>query len=193
MQEGALTIEGDGFFLRPFLLGDYSDWAELRALSRKHLQPWEPAWPSDDLSWAAYRRRVRHYQRESREDLGYAFGVFEAETGRLLGGVSLSNVRRGVSQVGTLGYWMGAPHTGRGIMTGAVRNFTRHAFGPLHLHRVEAVTQPENVASARVLEKNGFVREGLARRLLKINGVWTDHYLHALLADDVREGEQRKA
>jgi ribosomal-protein-alanine N-acetyltransferase len=84
-------------------MGDYAAWAELRALSRDHLTPWEPQWTRDELSRDAFRRRVRHYQRELREDLGYAFFLFRDLDDRLLGGITLSNVRRGVTQAAAVG------------------------------------------------------------------------------------------
>ncbi len=98
------VVQGRGVWLRPPLMGDYAAWAELRTLSRAHLVPWEPAWPRDDLSKSGYRRRLRHYQREARDDSGYAFLLFDAATDALMGGVTLSNVRRGVTQSATLGY-----------------------------------------------------------------------------------------
>jgi ribosomal-protein-alanine N-acetyltransferase len=70
-------------------------------------------------------------------------------------------------------------------MTEAVAAVIRFAFEELHLHRLEAATMPVNHTSIRVLERNGFRQEGLARRLLKINGVWEDHVLHALIAEDL--------
>ena len=181
-------VRVDGIHLRPPHMGDYAAWAELRALSRDHLTPWEPQWTRDELSRDAFRRRVRHYQRELREDLGYAFFLFRDLDDRLLGGITLSNVRRGVTQAAAVGYWIGKPFAGRGLMTKAVSGVVRFAFDELKLHRLEAACMPSNAASIRVLEKNGFQREGLARRYLKINGVWQDHLLYATLADDPREG-----
>jgi ribosomal-protein-alanine N-acetyltransferase len=181
-------VRVDGIHLRPPHMGDYAAWAELRALSRDHLTPWEPQWTRDELSRDAFRRRVRHYQRELREDLGYAFFLFRDLDDRLLGGITLSNVRRGVTQAAAVGYWIGKPFAGRGLMTKAVSGVVRFAFEELKLHRLEAACMPSNAASIRVLEKNGFQREGLARRYLKINGVWQDHLLYATLADDPREG-----
>ena len=185
------VIQGRGVWLRPPLVGDYGPWAELRALSRAHLVPWEPAWPRDDLSKSAYRRRVRHYQREARDDLGYAFLLFEAEHDQLVGGVTLSNVRRGVTQSAMLGYWLGLPFVGKGYMTAGVRAALQHAFETLRLHRVEAAAQPSNRRSVGVLQRTGFTEEGLARRYLKINGIWQDHLLFAILAEDwvMREGK----
>ena len=104
----------------------------------------------------------------------------------LLGGVTLANVRRGIVQAGTLGYWVGEPFSGQGHMTAALRVLLPFLLGELALHRVEAACIPSNGASIRVLEKCGFVREGLARRYLCINGVWQDHLLFGLLNEDYR-------
>ena len=185
------VVLGRGVWLRPPQMSDYASWAELRALSRTHLVPWEPAWPRDDLSKSAYRRRLRHYQREARDDLGYAFLIFSSDEDRLIGGLTLSGIRRGVTQAAMLGYWLGLPYVGRGRMTEAIRAVAPHAFDALRLHRIEAAAQPDNLASVRVLERLGFTREGLARRYLKINGTWQDHLLFALLAEDWSSGEAR--
>ncbi len=74
-------------------------------------------------------------------------------------------------------------------MTAALRALLPFAFGGLGLHRVEAACIPTNVPSTRLLEKCGFVREGLARRYLCINGAWQDHYLYGLVNDDPRQGD----
>ena len=173
------TVAGSRVMLRAPQLSDYVAWAELRAMSRQHLVPWEPAWPRDDLTRASFKRRVRHYQREVRNDLGYAFLIFETTAEKLVGGIALSGVERGVSQKATLGYWLGVPHTGRHYMTDAVSAILTFSFEALRLHRIEAASQPDNVASIRVLERTGFEREGYAREYLKINGEWRDHVLFA--------------
>jgi ribosomal-protein-alanine N-acetyltransferase len=187
--DGAHVLQGRGVWLRPLQTSDYAPWAELRAMSRAHLTPWEPVWPRDDLSKSAFRRRLRHYQREARDDLGYAFLIFDTEEERLVGGLTLSNVRRGVTQAATLGYWLGLSYVGRGYMTEAVRSVIPHAFDGLRLHRIEAAVQPDNRASVTVLERLGFQREGFARRYLKIGGEWQDHLLFALLSEDRQTAE----
>jgi len=179
-------VRGRQVYLRQPAMGDYSAWAELRALSRQHLTVWEPLWTRDELSRSAFRRRLRQYQREMREDQGYAFLAFREGDAVLLGGLTISNVRRGVAQSASVGYWMGLPHVRHGYMTDAVRAIVPFAFGTLGLHRLEAACLPHNAPSARVLEKAGFRREGTARRYLKINDVWQDHDLYALLHDDPR-------
>ena len=184
VQDSAHLVRGRGVWLRSPQMSDYPTWAELRARSREHLTPWEPVWQRDELTRSAFRRRVRHYNREAREDLGYAFLIFKDGDDQLLGGLSLSNVRRGVTQAAVLGYWLGLPFVGQGYMTDAVGAVCAYAFEDLHLHRLEAATMPNNLASIRVLERNRFRSEGIARRLLKINGAWEDHVLHALVAED---------
>ena len=179
-------VRGRQVYLRQPAMGDYSAWAELRALSRQHLTVWEPLWTRDELSRSAFRRRLRQYQRELREDQGYAFLVFREGDATLVGGLTISNVRRGVAQSASVGYWMGLPHVRHGYMTDAVRAIVPFAFGTLGLHRLEAACLPHNAPSARVLEKAGFRREGTARRYLKINDIWQDHDLYALLHDDPR-------
>ena len=174
-------IRGDGLYLRPAAAGDFPAWAQLRAESRAFLAPWEPTWPEDDLTRAAFRRRLRRQVEDMARDESFAFLIFDSATDALIGGLTLGGIRRGVAQAATLGYWMGAPHAGRGRMTRAVAAATRYGFSTLRLHRIEAACLPENVPSMSLLERNGFRREGLARAYLKIDGAWRDHVLYALL------------
>jgi len=179
-------IRGMRVYLRHPVMQDYSAWAELRALSRQHLTPWEPQWTLDELTRSSFRRRLRQIQHEARDDQGYAYFIFGEAPPMLLGGLNFSNVRHGVAQAASLGYWMGAPHAGRGLMTDAVCAATQFAFTTLRLNRLEAACLPNNAPSARVLEKAGFKLEGRARRYLKIDGRWQDHDIFALLHDDAR-------
>lgn len=178
------TIRSEGIVLRAPGVADYNAWAELRALSRAHLTPWEPAWSRDDLSRQMYRRRLRAYAKDVRDDIGYSFFICDAATDLLAGGITLSNVRRGSAQTASLGYWIGKPYVGQGRMKEAVRTILPFAFRTLRLNRIEAACMPANVASVRVLETSGFKREGLARSYLKINGRWEDHALFAAVASD---------
>lgn len=189
VSETAPQLRGRRLVIRPPAPSDYVAWANLRDASRAHLTPWEPKWARDELSRWAYRRRLRYYQRDQREDLGYAFFIFSEDTGALMGGLTLSNVRRGVTQACALGYWLGEAYVGQGNMRNAVALAANYAFNDLRLHRIEAACLPSNAASIAVLRKNGFQEEGLARRYLKINGAWCDHLLFALLGDDPRPGK----
>ena len=174
-------IRGDGLYLRPAVAGDFSAWAQLRAQSRDFLTPWEPTWPDDDLTRAAFRRRLRRQVEDMTRDESFTFLIFDGVSDALLGGLTLGGIRRGVAQAATLGYWMGAPYAGKGCMTRAVAAASLYGFSSLRLHRIEAACLPENIASMTLLESNGFRREGLARAYLKIDGAWRDHLLYSLL------------
>jgi ribosomal-protein-alanine N-acetyltransferase len=178
------AISGDGVVLRAPQMSDYAEWASLREASRDFLTPWEPTWPADDLTRAAFRRRIKRYSEDQRGDLAYPFFVFRRSDQVLVGGLTLANIRRGCAQAGSLGYWMGAPYAHQGYMTAAVNAMLPFAFGTLRLHRIEAACIPANAASIRLLEKTGFWREGFARQYLCIDGVWQDHLLYARLRDD---------
>ena len=167
--------------LRPPQMADYPEWSALRETSRDFLAPWEPTWPEDDLSRSAFRRRIRRYSEDIRTDQGYAFLIFRRSDGALVGGLTLANIRRGVAQAASLGYWMGLPHVRQGYMTEAVRTVIPFALETLRLHRLEAACIPTNAGSIRLLENNGFTREGYAHEYLCINGIWQDHLLFARL------------
>ena len=178
------AISGNGVILRVPQMADYAEWAELREASRGFLTPWEPTWPADDLTRGAFRRRLKRYAEDQRADLAYAFLLFRAQDGVMVGGLTLANVRRGVAQAGSLGYWMGARFARHGHMTAALRALIPFATENLRLHRLEAACIPGNEASIRLLEKTGFRREGYAREYLCINGAWQDHLLYAFLKGD---------
>ncbi|MFO1089136.1 MAG: GNAT family protein [Hyphomicrobiales bacterium] len=179
-------IRGRGVYLRQPALTDFAAWSSLRAESRGFLEPWEPLWPADDLTRGAFRYRIRRHLRDSRADTAYAFFAFDEDTDELLGGLTLSNVRRGVAQSASLGYWIGARHARKGYMTAAVRALLPYAFDILKLHRVEAACIPTNRPSMALLKRCGFSEEGLARRYLRIAGIWQDHLLFAILENDPR-------
>jgi ribosomal-protein-alanine N-acetyltransferase len=178
------AIEGEGVYLRQPQISDFPEWADLRERSRSFLEPWEPIWPADDLTRGAFRRRLKRYVEDQRADHAYSFFIFRADGNILVGGITLSNVRRGVAQASSIGYWMGAPYARRGLMSRALRILIPFSFNNLRLHRLEAACIPTNVASIRLLEKSGFQHEGYARQYLCINGIWQDHLLYARLRDD---------
>ena len=178
------AIAGGGVVLRVPQSSDHAEWAALRATSRDFLVPWEPTWPADDLTRGAFRRRLKRYADDQRCDLAYAFMIFRSDDNAMVGGLTLANIRRGVAQAGSIGYWVGAPFARKGYMTAAVRALIPFSFRTLRLHRLEAACIPANTASISLLEKTGFTREGYARSYLCINGAWQDHLLYARLNDD---------
>jgi ribosomal-protein-alanine N-acetyltransferase len=181
-----IQLEGKKVAIRPPQARDWQEWALLRERSRAFLTPWEPTWPADALARSAYQRRLKRQSLEWRDDEAYSFLAFARDTGGVVGGIGLSNIRRGVAQTGTLGYWVGEPYARRGYMSEATRLSLDFAFGQLGLHRVEAACLPTNAPSRGLLEKVGFQYEGYARGYLRIDGAWRDHVLYAILREEWR-------
>ena len=178
-----LQRRGSRVLIRPPRLTDFARWAELRAASRAFLEPWEPTWGEDGLSRQRFRARLTEQGQAWRDDRGYAFFIFALADhgptgeGALVGGITLSSVRRGVAQMASVGYWTGEPFARKGYMRDALRLVLEFAAKDIELHRVEAACLPRNIPSRELLLSSGFTEEGFAERYLKINGVWEDHCL----------------
>jgi ribosomal-protein-alanine N-acetyltransferase len=150
--------------------------------NREFLAPWEPLREETYFTEAGQRAAIGAALAEHEHGRGLPY-VITGRDGAVVGRVNLNNIVRGAFQSASLGYWIAEAATGRGITTAAVRDIVRVAFTELGLHRIQADTLEHNVASQRVLERNGFVRIGHAPRYLKIAGRWQDFILHHLLAD----------
>lgn len=98
----------------------------------------------------------------------------------VIGTCNYTNIVRGPFQACYLGYQVGRAQEGRGLMAEALRATNAFVFDTLRLHRIMANHRPENERSARLLERLGFVREGVARDYLFIDGAWRDHVLTSL-------------
>ncbi len=163
---------------------DYRQWHHLRMESRRFLEPWEPVWRSDELTEAAFRRRVQRNAEEFSAGQAVPLFLFRRSDQALLGGITIGYIRRGAAQSCMIGYWMGEKYAGQGHMFAALRLVIPYIFSGLQLHRIEAACIPDNERSIRLLEKAGFRREGYLRDYLKINGAWRDHVLYARLPTD---------
>lgn len=169
---------------------DAEELAALLRANREHLEPWEPERDESYYTGAGQWQIISDVLRA-----GNALPHTIVEDGRIVGRVNLSNVVHGAFQSASLGYWVAADVTGRGVAGAAVAAVVEAAFTAYGLHRVEAGTLLHNVRSQRVLERNGFTRFGMAPRYLRIAGDWQDHHLYQLLAEDwpAARGENRLA
>ena len=181
-----VRLDGPNVYIRPPRRRDQRQWTELRRVSRGFLVPWEPRWTPDAATSAAFRRRYDRFCADWEATTGYAFFILDQTDDALAGGITLSNVRRGVAQSGSIGYWIGQPYARKGFMAEAVALTLTFAFETLHLHRVEAACLLHNRPSRKLLQKLGFREEGLAREYLCIDGKWQDHVTHAILHSDPR-------
>ena len=174
----------DRLLMRPPQMRDFEQWAKLRRDSQAFLAPWEPEWSRDHLSSRAFRNRVVWAERAIRQGEAYPLFLFRQKDGQVIGGITLSNVRRQPAQAATLGYWVGEAYAMQGYMTEALTVVQDHAFRTLDLSRLEAGCLADNIASRRLLERCGFKYEGVAQAFLQIDGQWRDHVIYALLRAD---------
>jgi [ribosomal protein S5]-alanine N-acetyltransferase len=164
-------------FLRAPRVEDYEQWRDLRIASRGFLEPWEPEWQDDELLLSSFRRRMSFYSKLVNDGVAFPFFIFAPDQECLLGAITISNLRRGVAQMATLGYWTGAQFANTGVMTDALQAIFEFCRDELELNRLEAACLPGNIASMKLLKRSGFEQEGFARSYLKINGRWEDHVL----------------
>ena len=179
-------LTGERVFLRPPKRRDALKWQKLRMSSKSFLVPWEPSWNASSCTRRAYLRYLKNSNYLANMDRAYSFLIFKTDDKTLLGGINVGNVRRGVAQSASLGYWIGVKYARNGYMKEALRLLVPSLFVDLRLNRIEAATLEENTASKNLLKKIGFKKEGVLRKYLKINGAWRDHVLYGLLENDFK-------
>ncbi|RJS58169.1 RimJ/RimL family protein N-acetyltransferase [Bacillus subtilis] len=177
-------LEGNTIYLRPLDVTDAEDNLRLQSENRDFFEQFSMIRADDYYSVEGQRKRIAEYQERMKKDTEYHFGIFTASDDTLIGTVSLFQIIRGALQTAFIGYFLDKAHNGKGLMTEAVRLIVDYAFHELKLHRIEAGVMPRNLGSMRVLEKAGFHKEGIARKNVKINGVWEDHQVLAILNPD---------
>ena len=181
-----VRIDTERLTLRPPVHADFRAWSALRRESESFLAPWEPLWAADHLTRKSFSNRVYWAKSAVASGTALPLFLFQRAEDRLVGAVTLDNIRRGPAQAGTLGYWTGAPYARQGYMREALGAVVHHAFTRLDLSRIEAACLPENKASRGLLEASGFKYEGVAQAYLQIAGRWRTHVLYAALRSDRR-------
>ena len=180
------SLETTRCVLRLPVQDDYVAWAQLRKANEDFLAAWEPIWGHDHFAKSAFQARVHWAKKSFEEDRAVPLLIFSRSDQRLLGGITLDNVRRGPVQSASLGYWIGQEFARQGYMQEAVQAVVAYAFSKLDLSRIEAATLPKNKPSRGLLEKCGFKYEGVAQSYLQIGGRWRSHVLYANLRHDRR-------
>lgn len=155
--------------------------AELLRANREFLAPWEPIRGEDYFTVVGQRAVIQDALERHGQGSTLPHVILD-DSGRVIGRITLSGIVRGPFQSCSMGYWVSATDNGRGFATAAVREIVRVAFEELGLHRVQAEILLHNVKSQRVLERNGFVRFGMAPAYLNIAGRWQDHAMYQVVA-----------
>jgi ribosomal-protein-alanine N-acetyltransferase len=174
-----------GFALRPFRESDEPRWQKLRTQNHDWLEPWNASDPQSGVA-LTFAEWVRSIDEDAHA--GKAVVLAMVDNGEIVGEVSLGAIAYGSLRSGIVGYWISQDHAGRGLTPLAVALLADWAFfsqqGP-HLHRLEVALLPVNANSRRVVEKVGFIPEGLKRHYMHVAGQWRDHETWSLLAEDV--------
>jgi len=140
------------------------------------------------LPWVPFSRTLQHSvdfihttQKQMELKQGFHGGIFFH--GQLVGVLGFHAISR-THKHASIGYWLGEPFTGKGLMTRAVKRLVRHAFVDEDLHRIEIRCAVKNRSSVAIPKRLGFQKEGLLRQCEKVNGVYHDHEIYALLRGD---------
>src|SRR5437868_8490986 len=174
--------------LQPYGMDDADDLYQAVRESINELQPWMP-WCHPNYSieesreWLALREDARSRGTE------YDFCISDASSGRFLGGVGVNQIKE-VHRAANLGYWIRTSATGRGVATRAARLVARFGFEELNLIRIEIVAATGNLASQRVAEKVGAVREAVMRKALLLHGIPHDAVLTSLVTEDMKSRDE---
>ena len=187
LKKNLFEITGQKVILRPPQYSDWKAWADERKKNKLYLQPWEPLWSINELERSSFVKRVRMFERLSHNDQAYSFLIYKSDNEDFIGEVNISNVQRGIIQSCTIGYWIAKDCEGKGMMSESLELVKEFIFSELKLHRIEAACLPHNMPSLKLLLKNGFIKEGTARKLLKINDKWQDHTVLSFILDDFKK------
>lgn len=163
-------------------LDDATVLAEIVRTHREALAPFEPERQESFFTEAGQRAVLENALRENEH--GVTLPHVIVLDGVVVGRITLNGISRGPSLSARLGYWVTPALHGRGVASAAVREMIRVSFDDLGLHRLQAGTLLHNVASQKVLERNGFIRFGIAQRYIRIAGQWQDHAMYQLIADN---------
>ncbi|MDX6762986.1 MULTISPECIES: GNAT family N-acetyltransferase [Streptomyces] len=174
----------DGVEMRGVAPDDAAGLAEAFVRNRANMAPTEPVRHEAFYTEAGQRERIEQQLQSRDAGLLLPYVFVDLASGAALGTINLGNIQHGPLSSGGLGYWVDEACRGKGLATAAAREVCRIARDELGLHRVEAGTLVDNLASQRVLAKAGFEQYGLAPRYLHINGAWRDHRLFQRILHD---------
>ncbi|HWL24422.1 MAG TPA: GNAT family protein [Ureibacillus sp.] len=181
-----VKIEGERLYLKTFIESDARSLSELLTNNKYFWAQYEPLHEEYFYTEDAQLRKILESMQLMRVNREYSFGIYTKGRHQLIGHISLYAIKKLPYSSAFIGYSIDERFTRKGIASEAVNHLVRFGFNELNLHRIEAYVSPKNIGSIKVLERANFVREGLLRKLLYINGVWEDHYMYSILKEEHR-------
>jgi len=180
-----IQLTDDCILLRPYQLSDAEPLYEAVRESLPELLPWMP-WAHPDYSLKESQKWIESCARNWARGKEYNFVILDARDSRLLGGCGLNQVKRR-AHFANLGYWVRSKCTGRGIATAAALLLVRFGFEELGLTRIEVGAATGNIASQRVAERIGAIRQGIQKRKIAFRGKVYDRVVFSLTAKDLEK------
>jgi ribosomal-protein-alanine N-acetyltransferase len=174
-------VLSDGYEIRPLTIDDAPALGAAFRRNRDHLARWDPVRPASFYTDEGQALDVENRLEVIARGLGASWVLTYGD--EIVGRINLNNIIRGVLQSCSVGYWTDGEHLGRGLATAMVEHAAGAAAG-IGLHRVEAGTLVDNVASQGVLRRAGFTEYGMAEKFLFIAGRWQDHILFQRILHD---------
>ena len=154
-------------FIRSIVRSDEEEFVDLMRRSEQLHDPWITP-PTNAILFRYYINRCAQEDHE-----GYV--VCRREDDAIIGAINVNSIVRGSFLSASLGYYVGAEFQGKGYMRDGLEQLLQHATHTMGLHRLEANIQPQNLRSKGLVQRCGFVYEGISKNFLYINGAWRDH------------------
>jgi len=174
-------LRGKKIYMKPLEISDAESNLRLQLDNRQFFETYSMTRGSEYYTIDNQLKQINSHIENRKTDDSYHFGIFRFEDDELVGTINLFQVVRGDSQSAFIGYFLDKKNNGKGYATEAVNLIVSFGFNEIDLHRIEAGVMPHNLASIRVLEKAGFRKEGIAIKNVRINGIWEDHQVLAII------------
>ena len=154
-------------------------------ISRKDLRPWM-CWEANTNKLEDVEIYIRKTQVNRRKGTVYDFGIFDCLTNEYLGNAGIGGVSF-EHEFGEMGYWVRSDRHREGIALSACVALLRFGFEKLKLHKIKVRANVDNGPSLGLIKKLGFVKEGVSRDDLKVDGKYGDHYYGGMLENEYRK------
>lgn len=178
-------LEAERLILQRFTRRDHATYDEATRASLPELNQWLP-WARLDYAHGDTTAFIRESIQAWKEERAWDYSIrFKDRPDRHVGSISFWTVSK-LGKIAEFGYWVRTDEHGKGIAGEAVGRLLDEVFESLGYHKVTLRIAVGNLASERVAEKLGFVREGILREELLIRGNWVDHSLWSLLDREYR-------
>ncbi|WP_260858119.1 GNAT family N-acetyltransferase [Bacillus sp. FJAT-22090] len=159
------------------------DWIDVHEYASKEIvcqyQPWGP---NNEQESKDFVKQVMK-DTKSTERTRFVYSIVDKESGKMIGAGEF-NIRDSQNRSGEIGYIINPSFWGKGIATEVAGQLIKFGFTQLKLHRIFATCDPRNIASSKVLEKIGMIKEGRMREDLLLKDGWRDSFLYSILEEE---------